>query len=256
MVSFGESLPRIRERVLEDLRLPDLPREKVLATVVQLLDVTLIRVGNDEYARANDSFGLTTLREEHVRVSGTELRFRFRGKSGKEHFVSVRDRRLARIVQRFHDLPGEELFHWVDSDDNLRPVDSGDVNEYIRELAGTDFTAKDFRTWTGTVIATTALLQKGPGESERERKSNVVEAVKEVAAYLGNTPAIARKSYVHPIVVDSYMDGSLFSDTRVEADEVPEVDLRPVSGLRDDEELVLKFLRKRAESESRQQGAA
>jgi DNA topoisomerase-1 len=254
MIAFGDALPGMRDTVIRHLGLPGLPREKVLATLVQLLDITLIRVGNEEYAKANESYGLTTLRDEHVDVNGSELRFSFRGKSGKEHQTSIRDQRLARIVERMQDLPGEELFTWVDDDGDVRSVDSGDVNAYIRELAGSDFSAKDFRTWAGTVIAATLLLNMGAADSERAAKRNVVEAVKQVAGFLGNTPAIARKSYIHPVVLESYMDGSLFEDAP--AEEPPSIELKPVAGLRPEEKVVFDFLRRRSESDAPQNGAA
>ena len=209
MVLFGLALPKIRARVEHDLALPGLPRDKVLATVVRLLETTLIRVGNEEYARANKSFGLTTLRNHHVDVDGAELRFEFRGKSGKKHRVAVHDRRLARIVRRCQDLPGHELFQYVDDDGALHPIDSQDVNEYLKEITHQDITAKDFRTWNGTVLAAAALreaLRSGPrGRSKRV----VTRCIDRVAAELGNTKAVCKKSYIHPAVIDAYLDGSL-----------------------------------------------
>ncbi len=209
MIAFGEALPRIREWVERDLALPDLPREKVLATVVRLLDTTLIRVGNEEYARQNGSFGLTTLRNRHVDVSGSTLRFHFRGKSGKEYRVDVKDRRLARILQRCQDLPGQDLFQYVDDNGELQAVESDDVNAYLREISGQDFTAKDFRTWAGTVLAACALEGLEAFESETEARHNVVQAIDSVAEQLGNTRAVCRKCYVHPAVIDAYLDRSL-----------------------------------------------
>jgi DNA topoisomerase-1 len=211
MIAFGEALPAIRARVQHDLSLPGLPHEKVLATIVRLLDTTLIRVGNEEYARENESYGLTTLREEHVDVSGATVHFHFRGKSGKEHDIDIRDRQLAKIVKRMHDLPGDELFQYADEQGNLRSVDSSDVNAYLREISGQDFTAKDFRTWGGTVIALRELEKLGVFESQTQGKKNVVDAVKSTAAQLGNTPAICRKCYIHPGALDAYMDGSLLN---------------------------------------------
>jgi DNA topoisomerase-1 len=207
MIAFARSLPRIRAHVDEDLARPGLPREKVLATVVRLLESTLIRVGNEEYARANRSFGLTTLRDRHVDVDGAQVRFSFRGKGGKEHTVDVRDRRMARIVRRLQDLPGQELFQYVDDGGERRSIDSADVNAYLQEIAGADFTAKDFRTWAGTVLAALALTEVRGFATPREAKRNIVRAIERVAARLGNTPTICRRCYVHPEVLQAYLDG-------------------------------------------------
>jgi DNA topoisomerase-1 len=207
MLAFARALPRIRERVKADLRRRGLPREKVLATIVRLLETTLVRVGNEEYARANKSFGLTTLRDRHVDVTGAEVRFQFRGKGGKEHAVGVRDPRVARIVGHLQDLPGQELFQYLEEGRARRSVDSGDVNAYLREISGEDFTAKDFRTWAGTVLCALALAEAREFRSVREARRNVTRAIAQVAARLGNTPAISRKCYVHPVVLDAYMDG-------------------------------------------------
>lgn len=217
MVRFGTLLPRVRERVEAHLALPGLPREKVLATVLRLLEATLIRVGNEEYARANHSFGLTTLQNRHVQIHGATVMFSFRGKSGVRHTIPLKDRRLAGILARCRDLPGYELFQYVDGDGSLRGVDSADVNAYLRELSGEDFTAKDFRTWAGTVLAAAALREMPAGASEAEQKRNVAAAIVGVAARLGNTPAVCRKCYVHPEVVGAYLDGSLAS-LRMEAE--------------------------------------
>jgi DNA topoisomerase-1 len=208
MFAFAHALPRIRARVRADLARPGLPREKVLATVVRLLERTLIRIGNEEYARANRSFGLTTLRTRHVAVRGATLRFRFRGKGGREHVVDVRDPRLARVVRRCQDLPGQELFQYVDDDGGRQTIDSADVNAYLREIAGAEFTAKDFRTWAGTVLAALALAETATFVSTREARRNITRAVETVAARLGNTPAISRRCYVHPGVVDAYLEGA------------------------------------------------
>ena len=208
MLAFAHALPRIRARVRADLARPGLPREKVLATVVRLLERTLIRIGNEEYARANRSFGLTTLRTRHVAVRGATLRFRFRGKGGREHLVDVRDPRLARIVRRCQDLPGQELFQYVDDGGDRQTIDSADVNAYLREIAGAEFTAKDFRTWAGTVLAALALAETAVFASTREARRNITRAVETVAARLGNTPAISRRCYVHPGVVDAYLEGA------------------------------------------------
>ena len=214
MVAFGQALPGIRERVDHDLRRRGLPREKLLATVVRLLRWTAERVGNEEYARDNHSFGLTTLRDEHAEVNGSKVRLSFRGKSGKEREVDIRDARLAKIVRASQDLPGEDLFQYVDEDGATCTIGSSDVNEYLREIAGQDFTAKDFRTWSGTVFAAMALAAQGPAETEPGAKRKIAAAIKEVAQQLGNTPAICRKSYVHPAVIAAYEDGSLFDAMR------------------------------------------
>jgi len=221
MIAFAEALPALRARIEEDLKLRGMPREKVLAAVVKLLETTLIRVGNDEYAKQNDSYGLTTLHSDHVEVSGSTIQFEFRGKSGVQHSVGVRDRRLARIIERCQELPGEELFTYVDENGESRNVDSGEVNDYLREITGHDFTAKDFRTWGGTVLAFFALSRIGPAESDTQRKKNVVEAVKQVAKSLRNRPATCRKFYIHPAVLETYDDSTLheIAAREVELDE-------------------------------------
>ncbi len=209
MLAFADVLPRIRERCDRDLERPGLPREKVLATVVQLLEQTRIRVGNEEYVKQNRSFGLTTLRNQHVRVQGPEVRFAFRGKSGKRHEVRVRDRRLARVVRRCLDIPGQELFQYVDHEGSTHTIDSGDVNAYIQEVAGDAFTAKDFRTWAGTVLAASELRRCPPCRTKREGKRQLVRAIEEVSARLGNTPSVCRKSYVHPAVLEAYLESRI-----------------------------------------------
>jgi DNA topoisomerase-1 len=209
MIAFGEALPAIRERVEHDLSLTGLPREKVLATIVRLLDTSLIRVGNEEYVRENQSYGLTTMRNQHVKVEGATLHFHFKGKGGKEHDIDVKDRHLAKIVKRCQDLPGHELFQYIDEQGVQRNIESGDVNDYLREISGQDFTAKDFRTWGGTIIAIQELEKEGFFESQTQGKKNVVQAIKTTAEQLGNTPAICRKCYVHPGALSAYLDGSL-----------------------------------------------
>ena len=209
MLAFAHVLPHIRARVAEDLAKPGLPREKVLATVVKLLESTLIRVGNEEYAKENGSFGLTTMRARHVDVSGSQLRFSFRGKSGKTHAIEVKDRRLAAIVKRCQDLPGQELFQYLDDAGERQTIDSADVNDYLRELGGDYFTAKDFRTWVGTVSCALALQRCEAADSETHAKKNIVAAVTAVAQQLGNTASICRKCYVHPAIFDAYMEGTL-----------------------------------------------
>ncbi len=209
MREFGKALPEIRARVDHDLGLPGLPREKVLATIVRLLETTLIRVGNKEYAKENHHYGLTTLHNRHLKVEGATLRFHFTGKSGKQHEIALHDRRLAGIVKRLRDLPGYELFHYLDENAEPRGVDSADVNAYLHEVAGDEFTAKDFRTWAGTVQASLALQECAAFETEAQAKRNVTEVIKLVSRQLGNTPAICRKCYVHPAVLDSYLAGTL-----------------------------------------------
>jgi DNA topoisomerase I len=207
MVAFGKSLPRLRRVVRRHLRLPGLCREKVLATVARLLETTLIRVGNEEYAQTNKSFGLTTLRGRHVRIKGSTLNFQFRGKSGKIHSVSVDDKRLAHIVQGCMDIPGYELFQFLDESGQPQPVDSADVNAYLKQITGDEFTAKDFRTWAGTILAAVALCESGGFTLQSEAKRNIVQAVQSVAEQLGNTPAVCRNCYINPAVVDAYMNG-------------------------------------------------
>ena len=239
MVTFGKALPTIRERVSHDLALSGLPREKVLATIVRLLDTTSVRIGNEEYARENGSFGLTTLRDEHVEIKGATVRFQFRGKSGKDHSIDVKDRQLAKIMKRCRDLPGQELFQYIDENGQPRTVESGDVNAYLQEVTGQDFTAKDFRTWAGTVTATCALQDLGEYESETQAKKNVVRAIETAAQHLGNTPTICRKSYVHPEVIDGYLHGSLLCALKAHDEEAI---VEALNGLRPEEISVLAFL--------------
>jgi DNA topoisomerase-1 len=218
-IAFAEALPAIRARVEADLAAPGLSRQKVLATVVRLLELTLVRVGNEEYARENDSYGLTTLRNRHVKVNGSELKFRFKGKGGKEHIVGVRDRRLARIVKQCQELPGQQLFQYAVEDGSLETIDSGDVNDYLGAAGGQDFTAKDFRTWAGTVLAAEALTAVEEVDSGAAAKRKIVEAIEAVAKSLGNTPAICRKCYVHPAIIESYLDGTFLNALKERADE-------------------------------------
>jgi DNA topoisomerase I len=205
--AFAQALRRIRRRTAADVRKRGLPRAKVLAAAVQLLEKTLIRIGNDEYARANGSIGLTTMRDRHASIRGAEVRFEFRGKSGIAHAVDIHDARLARIVKACRDLPGYELFQYVDGDGARQTICSDDVNAYLREISGDDFTAKDFRTWAGTVLAAQALARLARFKSKTEAKRNVAQAVGWVASRLGNTKAVCRKAYIHPAVVAAYMDG-------------------------------------------------
>jgi DNA topoisomerase-1 len=237
--AFAAVLPVIRARTGADLARSGLPREKVLATVVQLLERSLIRVGNDEYAKSNKSFGLTTLRDKHVEVKGSMLRFEFRGKSGKRHSVGINNRRLARIVKQCRDLPGQELFQYVDDAGRTQAVNSADVNSYLRESTGTDFTAKDFRTWFATVLAATALRECRPVDSTAASKRNVLRAVEAVAGVLGNTPSVCRKSYIHPAILDCYMDRSM--EVKLSRALPPSLK-RVASKLRSDEAAALRIL--------------
>ncbi len=241
MIAFGEALPKIRERIDQDMSLRGLPREKVVATVVKLLETTLIRVGNKEYVKQNNSFGLTTLRDQHVDVDGSTLRFEFRGKSGKEHSVEIQDRRLARIVKQCRDLPGQKLFQYLDENKERQSLSSEDVNAYLKETTGEDFTAKDFRTWGGTVLALSALLEVGSCETEKEANKAVVDAIKRVAGQLGNRPAICRKYYVHPAVIETFVAGSLPQTLEDVVADSPDVDDR--TGLRRLEAQVLCLLK-------------
>lgn len=208
LIAFAEALPDIRRRTDADLASPGLPREKVLAAVVQLLEKTLIRVGNEEYARQNGSVGLTTMKDGHAAVEGGSVRFSFRGKSGIRHAIDLRDVRLARIVKACRDLPGQELFQYVGDDGKTACIGSADVNAYLREISGQDFTAKDFRTWAGTVLAAQALAELRTASSSTQAKRNVVQAIERVAKRLGNTRAVCRKCYIHPAILDAYMDGA------------------------------------------------
>jgi DNA topoisomerase I len=247
LIGFAEALPAIRTRTARDLRSPELTREKVLAAVVQLLEKTLIRVGNDEYARDNRSFGLTTLRDGHVNVSGAKVRFSFRGKSGVEHDIQLDDRRLARTIKDCRDLPGYDLFQYLDDDGERHPVGSADVNAYLKEITGEDYTSKDFRTWAGTVLAAQTLQEFERFESGTQAKRNIVSAVEAVAKRLGNTKAVCRKCYIHPAILESYMDGSM---VKVLADRATR-ESRKANDLSDAEAAVLGFLQRRLTRETR-----
>ena len=209
MLAFAEALPRIRERTDQHLELPGMPKEKVLATVVRLLEETRIRVGNEEYRKENGSFGLTTLRNRHVDVIGSDVTFAFRGKSGKHHRVSLHDRRLARTIKRFLEIPGQELFQYIDEDGEPKAIESTDVNDYLREISSEDFTAKDFRTWAGTVLAARFLRETATEPDTDEAKKELVRAIARVADELGNTPAVCKKGYIHPAVIAAYLAGGL-----------------------------------------------
>ena len=211
LIPFAEMLPRLRERLDGDLRKHGLSRRKVIAIAVSLMEETFIRIGNEEYASRNSTYGLTTLEDDHVEVHGSQITLDFVGKSGKEHEIHLRNRRLARLMQRVEDLPGQRLFQYEDEAGTLRPIGSGDVNAYIHEAMDGPFSAKDFRTWGGTVLATAALHSLGPSDGEQETKRNIVQAIKQVAERLGNTPAVCRQYYVHPVILESYADNSLFA---------------------------------------------
>lgn len=246
MLKFGDALPAIRHEVDRALKLPGLPREKVLATIVYLLEATMMRVGNEEYARTNKSFGLTTLRNRHVKVDGSDVQFSFRGKSGVYHKVKVHDRRLAGIVKRTRDLPGQELFQYIDDDGETHSVDSSDVNDYLRNITGEEYTAKDFRTWSGTVLAALALQEFEKFDSETQAKKNIVRAIESVAEKLGNTPTICRKCYVHPAVLDAYLEGAPLDVMRERTEEKLAEDLH---ALQPEEAAVLAMLQQRLRHE-------
>lgn len=237
MIAFAKTLPNIRERIEQDLSLPGLSRDKVLAAVVELLETTAIRIGNDEYAKENSSFGLTTLQNRHVEVRGEKVRFSFKGKSGIRHAIDLQDKRLARIVRKCQELPGQQLFEYVDDDGAPQAIDSADVNEYIRAISGEEFSAKDFRTWLGTVTCAMLLAQCEAVETQTERKTQVTGVIKDVALRLGNTPAVCRKCYVHPDVLEQFMeDGRLDMSRR----------MRRSKGLLHEEQLVLALLEQRS----------
>ncbi len=248
MIHFARALPRIRRATDRDLRKHGTPRKKVLALVVRLLEATLIRVGNEEYARENKSFGLSTLRRRHVAARGSRLAFSFRGKSGKEHEVPVIDRRLARLVKQVDELPGQLVFQYVGDDGERHPVDSADVNAYLAEIAGDDFSAKDFRTWAGTVAAAMELRDGTPVGSDAERRTAVVRAIERVAKQLGNTPTVCRQCYVHPDVIDSYLDGNLLEALNQRARGAG----RGAHALSREEAAVLALLQRRLAQEERQ----
>ena len=251
MISFAQALPAIRRRTAQDLARPQLTREKVLATVVQLLEKTLIRVGNDEYAKQNQSFGLTTMRDGHVDVKGSRVRFSFKGKSGVEHDVDLSDRRLARIVKACRDIPGYDLFQYYDEDGERHAIGSADVNAYLQEATGEDFTSKDFRTWAGTVLAAQLLRDFAKVDSDAQLKKNVVLAVESVAKRLGNTKAVCRKCYIHPAVFDAYMDGSMLKTVAQRARRAAQ----SAHALSEGEAAVLGLLQRRLARETRKRAS-
>jgi DNA topoisomerase-1 len=253
MLAFAHALPVIRKTIDEHMSLRGLPREKVLATVVHLLENTLIRVGNVDYAKQNKSYGLTTLRDPHVEIDGAELRFEFKGKSGKKWDLRVKDRRVAKIVKACQDLPGQDLFQYLDQDGNRQTIASSDVNGYLREITGEDFTAKDFRTWAGTVLAALALAEFAQFDDEAKAKKNIRAAIETVSSRLGNTPTICRKCYVHPEILSCYLDGNLLLDVKEEV----EAELRDrLGGLKPEEAAVLTLLKARLDREIEQRSRA
>ena len=246
MLAFSSVLPRIRQRVARDIALEGHPRAKIMATVVWLLEKTLIRIGTDEYAKTNKSYGLTTLRRRHVEVDGSELRFEFRGKSGIEHSVAVTDKRIARIVQRCQELPGQELFQFLGDDGKRQTVDAGDVNQYLQDITGDDVTAKDFRTWAGTMIAAQKLRSLGGmPDSERQRKRNVVAAIDATSRQLGNTRTVCRKYYIHPVLLSAYMNGEVLRPHNKQYT----ARRRSRATLRREESEVLEFIKNRLETQ-------
>ncbi len=252
MIAFARALRTIRRRTGADLRRQGLSREKVLAAVVQLLEKTLIRVGNDEYARQNQSFGLTTLRDGHVVINGGRVRFAFRGKSGVEHEIDLADRRLAKIVKACRDIPGYDLFQYYDARGKRQAIESSDVNEYLQAVTGRDFTSKDFRTWAGTVLAAKLLRDFERFDSEAQAKRNIVEAVESVAKRLGNTKAVCRKCYIHPAVFDAYLDGSMLDTVAQRARRAA----RAIDDLSEAEAAVLGLLERRLVKESTRRRAS
>jgi len=242
MKIFGEALPVIRRQVDHDLARPGLPREKVVATIVRLLETTFIRIGNQEYATENHSYGLTTLRNRHVDVVGATVHFNFNGKSGVRHAIDLNDRRLARVVKRCLDLPGYELFQYVDECGARRSVDAADVNDYLGAVTGQHFTAKDFRTWAGTVLACGMLQQCAQFETESEARKNVVRAIAAVAERLGNTPTVCRKCYVHPAVISSYLAGEMGQALRKQVEKAA---VQAAQMLREEEIELLHLLERR-----------
>lgn len=247
LITFAKLLPKIRKGVSQDLKVPGLPRKKVLAAIVKLLEVSLIRVGNEEYARDNKSYGLTTMKDRHARVRGGKIVFDFRGKSGKEHTIEVEDPRLAKIVKNCQDLPGQDLFQYIDEKGETQDVKSENVNEYLREMTGGEFTAKDFRTWAGTVLAAIALRELEKFDTKAQAKKNIMRAIENVAARLGNTPAVCRKCYVHPAVLNSYLEGGMLQAARQHAER--EI-VKNIARLGPEEAAVLTLLQQRAALEA------
>ena len=242
MIGFAAALPALREQVRQHMSAPGMGRKKILATVVHLLETTMIRVGNGSYAKENKSYGLTTLLNRHVEIQGSELKFHFKGKSGKEWRLSIRDRRIAKIVKSCQELPGQHLFQYIDEAGQRQAVTSADVNDYLKEVSGTQITAKDFRTWTGTVLAAMALTEFEKADNKARAKKNVTRAVERVASQLGNTPTICRKCYIHPHIVSAYLDGGFLLEVQSEIDQQLS---DKIESLHPEEAAVLSFLRAR-----------
>jgi DNA topoisomerase I len=247
MLAFVRALPKIRRRAKADLKKRGMPKEKVLGAIVRLLETTLIRVGNEEYAHDNNSYGLTTIHNNHAKVRGSTIHFHFRGKSGVEHEIDLENPRLAKVIRKCQDLPGEELFAYIDDDGAAHDIKSDDVNGYLQEITGQDFTAKDFRTWAGTVLAARALQEFEQVDSQARRKKNVVRAVEAVAERLGNTKAVCRKCYIHPQIIESYLDGSLVEQLQHQAEQM----LKPLHHLHPEEAAVLVLLTRRLAEEKK-----
>jgi DNA topoisomerase I len=250
--AFGRTLPALRRRLNRDLARPGLPRDKLLVTVVKLLETTFIRVGNEEYARQNGSFGLTTMRSKHVKVTGANIRFEFRGKSAKTFSLDLNDRRLAKIVSHCQDLPGQELFQYIDEEGQRRTISSGDVNDYLRKVTREDFTAKDFRTWAGTVLAVSVLRETKHFDTQAHAKRNIVSAIETVAKKLGNTRSVCRKCYIHPGIIDAYTDGSLLDTLGQNADRKT---AQAASKLNADESAVIMILDRQSKGEGKRKAA-
>jgi DNA topoisomerase-1 len=241
MIQFAEALPRIRQTVRRQLAKAGLPREKVLAAVIAIMEKTLIRVGNDEYASSNGSYGLTTMRDQHARVEHRKVQFKFRGKSGVAHEIDLEAPKLVEIVRKCRELPGQELFQYRDDNGKVCDITSTDVNAYLREISGGDFTAKDFRTWAGTVLAARALREFDAFDSKTQAKKNLVRAIEKVAMRLGNTKAVCRKCYIHPVIIDSYLDGELVKHFSRKAERIL---TRASNRLSSEEAAVLGFIRR------------
>jgi DNA topoisomerase I len=252
MLDFARILPKVRRRIEKDLKRTGLPREKVLATVVKILETGLIRVGNEEYARTNNSFGLTTMQDRHANVSGSTIRFQFRGKSGKVHKIDLEDSRLAKIVANCQAIPGQELFQYIDEEGNIRDITSADVNEYLREITGSDFTAKDFRTWGGTVLAVMALQEFEKFDTKTQARKNLLRAIEAVARRLGNTPSVCRKCYIHPEIINAYLDGTMLDAFKRRTED--ELSSR-IGALKPEEAAVLAFLQNRLAAEQKSRRA-
>lgn len=248
ILAFAQVLPKIRRTTRRHIKQRGLSREKVLAAIVQLLEKTMIRIGNQQYAKENHSFGLTTMRNRHAKVRGTKVHFDFKGKSGKHHEIDLQDATLARVISKLQDLPGQELFQYQDEAGEIISIGSSDVNDYLKQITGDDFTAKDFRTWSGTVLASLALQEFEKFDSQTQAKKNIVKAIENVARQLGNTPSICRKCYVHPAILESYLDGTMLQTLQRKT----EATLKNLRGLSAEEAAVLAFLQKRLKAETRE----